>query len=1025
MGVFSTFHFSAIAQEVDIAVNGANDELASVGGSYGVNQSHTGYKSPPNPYAYPQCTWYCWGRAYEKLGISLPSWGNANMWDEGADANPNFSVGTEARANSIMVENSSGVGHVMFVEKVENGYAYVTEGNYLSSSYHEDRINLSKMVRDSWTTHQLSPVRYIYLDGGGLNFTPVDVGTDFYANIVCLNSGKVATVSNYNVLLGSKNGDDNQKWRLERQVDTSYKIINVATGYCLDVSNASNANETNIQICPSNDTNAQRWYFKYTGDGLSLVPKCALNSCLDVYSGNIEDGTNIQLFQQNSTAAQIFGLNAQPSFSSINLGRDFTGYIVYNQTGSVVTVDSSENVVVRPYDGTLIQRWNFQRMSDRAYKITNASTGKCLDVAGGSSANKTNIGTYQSNDTAAQRWFVRMNGNGFSFIPKCAVNSAMDLDNGITDNSSNIHEYSYIDNGPHQIFSIQYSINAIEVKEYNDHVYVVYNYEIPWREAYKYCELQGGHLVTINSSGEQKFVIDLLKSTNSRKYLWLGAMDVYSEGKWKWITGDAFSYSNWADGEPNDSNDEDYLMLYRDSGKWNDCKDGYSDFSDSYCFICEFEKKVNALNYTPEKTFDYNEHRYEFYSNNVDWQTAKRFCEQNGGHLVTIASNSENSAIKTNSTGLSRARYWIGLTDIQDEGNWKWITGESKSFTNWESGEPNNSFGAEDYAEFIVSSGKWNDTKGFFCSYDGIGFICEYDTVPKIEITESMVTVNDVVTTSNATSVNPQVTVKVDGKTLTKNRDYTVATTSDIVGGTGTVTVTGKGNYSGSLTKSFKITIDDSNKITDSQGHQYTVNQGEIVTFIINLSSPLQVNHLSGVLYYNQDISEPIITTDMSYHVPNFKNAQFRPLGNGQIEFDVYSDRSIVLNNTMIIKMQFRITAKGGQGWLGHEFREPEFSWQNQGNYGLETYVLTNQSEYVSSLTQPEQNILGDTDGDGEVTILDATTIQRHLASFPTRAYNEKAADADGDKEVTILDATAIQRHLASLPANERIGTLI
>ena len=69
--------------------------------------------------------------------------------------------------------------------------------------------------------------------------------------------------------------------------------------------------------------------------------------------------------------------------------------------------------------------------------------------------------------------------------------------------------------------------------------------------------------------------------------------------------------------------------------------------------------------------------------------------------------------------------------------------------------------------------------------------------------------------------------------------------------------------------------------------------------------------------------------------------------------------------------------------------------------------------------------ILGDTDGDGEVTILDATAIQRHLASLPTRAYNEKAADADGDKEVTILDATAIQRHLASLPTNERIGALI
>ena len=66
--------------------------------------------------------------------------------------------------------------------------------------------------------------------------------------------------------------------------------------------------------------------------------------------------------------------------------------------------------------------------------------------------------------------------------------------------------------------------------------------------------------------------------------------------------------------------------------------------------------------------------------------------------------------------------------------------------------------------------------------------------------------------------------------------------------------------------------------------------------------------------------------------------------------------------------------------------------------------------------------ILGDADSDGTVTILDATTIQRHLASLPTTSYNNKAADADEDGEVTIIDATCIQRHLASLPTHNGIG---
>ena len=66
--------------------------------------------------------------------------------------------------------------------------------------------------------------------------------------------------------------------------------------------------------------------------------------------------------------------------------------------------------------------------------------------------------------------------------------------------------------------------------------------------------------------------------------------------------------------------------------------------------------------------------------------------------------------------------------------------------------------------------------------------------------------------------------------------------------------------------------------------------------------------------------------------------------------------------------------------------------------------------------------LLGDTDADGSVTIIDATTIQRQLAGIATQVYNKEAADADGDGSVTVVDATAIQRHLAGLPSNQNIG---
>ena len=59
---------------------------------------------------------------------------------------------------------------------------------------------------------------------------------------------------------------------------------------------------------------------------------------------------------------------------------------------------------------------------------------------------------------------------------------------------------------------------------------------------------------------------------------------------------------------------------------------------------------------------------------------------------------------------------------------------------------------------------------------------------------------------------------------------------------------------------------------------------------------------------------------------------------------------------------------------------------------------------------------LGDVDGDGVVSILDATAIQRDIAKLQTLTDEEKAkADLDGDGEVTVLDATAIQLKIAKL----------
>ncbi len=52
----------------------------------------------------------------------------------------------------------------------------------------------------------------------------------------------------------------------------------------------------------------------------------------------------------------------------------------------------------------------------------------------------------------------------------------------------------------------------------------------------------------------------------------------------------------------------------------------------------------------------------------------------------------------------------------------------------------------------------------------------------------------------------PSVIVKLDGKTLVLNTDYTISYSNNIKVGTAAVTITGKGNYTGSKTASFTIT---------------------------------------------------------------------------------------------------------------------------------------------------------------------------------------------------------------------------
>lgn len=65
----------------------------------------------------------------------------------------------------------------------------------------------------------------------------------------------------------------------------------------------------------------------------------------------------------------------------------------------------------------------------------------------------------------------------------------------------------------------------------------------------------------------------------------------------------------------------------------------------------------------------------------------------------------------------------------------------------------------------------------------------------------------------------------------------------------------------------------------------------------------------------------------------------------------------------------------------------------------------------------PEGYYYGDADGDGAVTVLDATRIQRHLAGLTPGISDQcmKSAMVTDGRELTILDATNVQRFLVNI----------
>ncbi|MBO4901537.1 MAG: hypothetical protein J5518_01905 [Lachnospiraceae bacterium] len=152
----------------------------------------------------------------------------------------------------------------------------------------------------------------------------------------------------------------------------------------------------------------------------------------------------------------------------------------------------------------------------------------------------------------------------------------------------------------------------------------------------------------------------------------------------------------------------------------------------------EYEAEEEAWS-DPEETdggnsdgVEFNGHSYKYIDTAVSWTEAHDLCNSLGGHLVSINSPEEQEFIENEFNGLM---VWIGAYNNGayggDKNDWRWVTDEEWSYTNFADGEPSNSSG-EEWFGCIWTDMKWNDLREGDPGSRLSGFICEFDDRPDV-----------------------------------------------------------------------------------------------------------------------------------------------------------------------------------------------------------------------------------------------------------------------------------------------------
>lgn len=96
---------------------------------------------------------------------------------------------------------------------------------------------------------------------------------------------------------------------------------------------------------------------------------------------------------------------------------------------------------------------------------------------------------------------------------------------------------------------------------------------------------------------------------------------------------------------------------------------------------------------------------YHFSAAGRRWREAEGSCAAQGGLLLVLETAAEQDFVLR--TAPQPRGYWLGLSDRDNEGGWRWLDGAPLGFSSWGRGEPNG--GRSQNCAALLPDGRWDD----------------------------------------------------------------------------------------------------------------------------------------------------------------------------------------------------------------------------------------------------------------------------------------------------------------------------